>query len=395
MKTAAVILNYNDAQGTVDAVKRINGFFCFDSIVVVDNASSDNSAELIKLTVDSLNAAESFTDSDVIPNTAGSSHNGGSSENAAAGGETKNVRDHEIHSRNSRERIHFIRSGRNGGYGSGNNLGVRYAAEHCGAELAVIANPDAEFDEGLIKSMQLIFENEADAAAVGAVMTGQTGSTHNDGTFTYDEYVASGWKRRGTAGCVINCCPVLRRVFKRAINFSPEYYCSTYAEALRQSGRQRKAEKYISINKKTKRGTEEKKTGDCICSMTADQTHTDAVEVYAVHGSLLMVSVPKFIEAGGYDEHMFLYCEENTLAEKLYRRGYKSFLLKAGYKHAGSVSISGSGLKAAARQRIRNASERYYYRHYLGCGRAAMHAVRMVQAIVMAETYAAAFLHLI
>ena len=47
MKLATVILNYNDAQTTIGAVRRIDGFSCIDHIVIVDNASPDGSAARI------------------------------------------------------------------------------------------------------------------------------------------------------------------------------------------------------------------------------------------------------------------------------------------------------------------------------------------------------------
>ena len=395
MKTAAVILNYNDAQGTVDAVRRIDGFFCFDSIVVVDNASTDNSAVLIKEAVDKINAEHVSVSpsSDSTADETASDHRGGvSSANAAAGSN-----EHGKGTGKYENRIHFVASERNGGYGSGNNLGVRYAAEHCGAKLAVIANPDAEFDEELILAMQQVFEHYANAAVVGAVMLDAASGSRDSGEFSYDEYTASGWKRRGIAGCVINGCPLLRRVFKTRINYPQEYY-DVYRGVKIPSVKLRKCRKYIGIGSQVTEDAHaviEHGSNACAAEGDALREKTDAVEVYAVHGSLLMVSADKFIKLGGYDEHMFLYCEENTLAEKIYRRGLKSFLLKQGYKHAGSVSITGSGLKAAARQRIRNASERYYYEHYLGGGKAAMLAVNLMQSVVMLETYMAAMLHLI
>lgn len=305
MKTAAIILNYNDAKGTVDAVRRINGFSCFDDIVVVDNASTDDSAELIAAAVIVLNS------------TFDAQH----------------------------EHVHFIRSDRNGGYGYGNNLGVRYAAYTLGAELAVIANPDAVFNEQLIAAMQDVFTAHKDAATAGAVMH----AVSADDEFSYNELIASGWKRRSLLQHVLNAGPVSRRLFKTWINYSPDYY---------------------------------------------NKASADAVQVHAVHGSLLMVSVPKFLSAGGYDEHIFLYCEENVLAEKLYRSGFKSFLLKLPYQHEGSVSITGSGLKAVQRQRIRNTSELYFYGHYLGCSRIMSLPVRIFQAFVLMETCIAAMLHL-
>ena len=112
--------------------------------------------------------------------------------------------------------------------------------------------------------------------------------------------------------------------------------------------------------------------------------------MYAVHGSLLMVSAAVFCSLGGYDEGMFLYGEENVLAEKLLRAGFDSYLVNMGYKHAGSVSISGSGHTAVKRQRFRNESENYYYRKYLACSKLKLMLAKSVQNIVLAETKLAA-----
>ena len=40
MKIAIVLLNYNDAEATIDAMKRIEHFKAIDCIVVLDNASA-------------------------------------------------------------------------------------------------------------------------------------------------------------------------------------------------------------------------------------------------------------------------------------------------------------------------------------------------------------------
>jgi len=336
MKIAIVLLNYNDAEGTVDALKRIDGFSCFNDVIVVDNASSDNSAGQIEKAVE------------------------GSG-------------------------IHFIKAPKNGGYGYGNNIGVRYAYEKLHDELVVIANPDAEFDEALILAMERLFEHKENVGAVGAVMrshsekkqkhsryielgavrdskvpSAQGTMKEQDDHFSYDEYLVSGWKRRGFAGSLINSAPVLRRLFKHSINYPYEHYLGTKLET----------DKYGN----TESGL------------------LSACKVYAVHGSLLMVSAAAFCRLGGYDEGMFLYGEENVLAEKLCRAGFDSYLVNMGYEHAGSVSISGSGHTAVRRQRFRNESENYYYRNYLGCSKPELMLAKLVQKTVLAETKLAALL---
>lgn len=95
MKINCVVLNYNDADTVMSLLNRIRGFRCFENIVVVDNASTDNSWQRLKELQD--------------------------------------------------DKIAVIQSEKNGGYGYGNNLGVRYAIQKNEATHVVIVNPDVKF----------------------------------------------------------------------------------------------------------------------------------------------------------------------------------------------------------------------------------------------------------
>lgn len=91
-----------------------------------------------------------------------------------------------------------------------------------------------------------------------------------------------------------------------------------------------------------------------------------AVYVGAVHGSMLMVDTEKFLEAGGYDEGIFLYEEEQVLGRRMQNAGYRSvLLLNQHYDHEHSASISKSFSDAMKRQRLREESTLYYMKHYL------------------------------
>ena len=94
-----------------------------------------------------------------------------------------------------------------------------------------------------------------------------------------------------------------------------------------------------------------------------------AVYVDAVHGSMLMVDGKKFLEAGGYDEGIFLYQEETVLAKRLQNFSYRSvLLLDQKYRHEHSVSIKKSFKGQMDRQKLRNKSVLYYMKHYLKIG---------------------------
>jgi len=112
-------------------------------------------------------------------------------------------------------------------------------------------------------------------------------------------------------------------------------------------------------------------------------------EAGAVHGSLFLMKTEDFIKAGGFDEAMFLFCEEKTLGHRIAKTGKKIILTDAVYGHAGSGTIKKAGMGAVERQKARQKSERIFYRRYLHAGALRMTAVYIEQFIVLCETAAA------
>ena len=258
MKTNCVIVNYNDADTVINLVDRVHEYLCFDQIVVVDNASTDDSWQRLE-----------------------------------------RLRD---------DKVAVIRGEKNGGYGYGNNLGVRYAARINEATHVVIANPDVEFSENLILAMGRIFSHHPDAGVVSAVMEDM-------------EYggMGYGWPLRGFAGELLAMGPVSRRIFGRFLSYPGKYF-------------------------------EGKK----------------AAWVDVVHGSMLMVDTAAFLECGGYDENIFLYQEEAVLGWKMRTGGYRTaLLLTESYVHRHGVSVGKSLGEAMERQKLRHESVMYYMKHYL------------------------------
>lgn len=87
-----IVLNYNDFITTEKMVNKIKRYKVISKIIIVDNASSDNSFENL-LTLRS-------------------------------------------------EKIDVIQADKNDGYSSGNNFGIKYAEEQYSPEIIIIANPD-------------------------------------------------------------------------------------------------------------------------------------------------------------------------------------------------------------------------------------------------------------
>lgn len=118
---SCVILNYNDAKTTEKLVKQIVDYKIWHQIIVVDNASADDSLERLRILEKRYGA-----------------------------------------------KLKVLSADRNGGYGYGNNLGVRYAAAQGGATHVLIANPDVVFSEQSLKAMLAVFAHHP---KVGIVTT--------------------------------------------------------------------------------------------------------------------------------------------------------------------------------------------------------------------------------
>lgn len=278
IRTNCVVVNYNDADTTECLVKKIHDYQSLKQIVVVDNGSSDGSWERLKLLQD--------------------------------------------------EKVAVIHSERNGGYGYGNNLGVKYAMEINEATHVVIANPDVEFADQTVVRMANMFKNHPDVGIVSAVMEDM-----QYGGMGY------GWKLHGFFGELLAMGPVSRRVFGRFLNYPQGYF---------------KGKK--------------------------------AVYVDVVHGSMLMVDTAAFMECGGYDEKIFLYQEEAVLAWRMKTSGYRTVLLLTDrYIHHHGTSVGKSLKGQLKRQSLRHESLIYYLKNYLYINRAEETFARLWFQIILLE----------
>lgn len=308
MKVAAVILNYNDAEETIAAVRRIAAFACLDTVIVVDNASTDGSAERLKAWLSAEN------------------------RRLLSEEETEETDDAPEDEPEQFHRYMLVRAERNGGYGYGNNLGVQYAYENAGAELVLIANPDAAFSEKCAEAMIACFENDPTAAVVSVPVQGADGTP---------DWQGSAWPLHGFYAALLETGPLTRRLFRKRLRYPDAMFAGAVPLPVR---------------------------------------------VDAVHGALLMVDADRFMACGGYDEEMFLYNEENVLAWKMKENGSETLLLTdQSYCHKGSATISAS-YDAVERQKLRQRSEFYFYRKYLEISPLQSLLARCFQALVLLET---------
>lgn len=225
---SCVILNYNDSPTTIKLVEQIKNYSILNFIVVVDNCSTDDSWKVLQ--------------------------------------------------RLKSEKVHVIKSPKNGGYGYGNNVGLRYSAEVLGTNYSLIANPDVFFDEDCVTKFVRTLQEDSSVAVVSA-------------------------KQSNSPDCAWKNCSVLQYILTTSLFF----------------------EIWLKIR----------------CYSTNYFKGKIAVPVFAVPGSLLMVDLKKMLQYGMYDEDFFLYYEEPILAQKFANAGLKTILrLDCSYIHDHHVSIS-------------------------------------------------------
>lgn len=283
MNISCIILNYNDPETTISLVNSIVNYEILDSIVIVDNCSTDDSVSRLQ---------------------------------ALAGG-----------------KVHVISTEKNGGYGYGNNHGIRYAHGTLHASHVLIANPDVKVTEECIQAMKDSFLKISRLGVAAAVTRDGTG-----------EVTLSSWRLNGLLGDLLDTGLITRRIFAPWLNDRPE--------------------------------------------LKADSEKDRYVYVDAVLGSLFMADMNALMECGLYDEEVFLYYEEKILGFQLKKKGYATILLlNQSYIHLHSVSINKNVKSILKKQAILHKSKLHYYKNYLGINRFQECLVRAFLAFLMAEIW--------
>lgn len=253
MKMACIVLNYNDAEMTCKAVEVARVTNENECIIVVDNCSRDQDY------------------------------------NKLIGIQDK----HTL----------LLRSNKNGGYGSGNNLGLRKAIE-MGMTHAVIANPDVSYSAACIAEMKKVFLDKKDCGVVAPKLDYR-------GNLCFS-------KLPNAKEILLESSSLYLKLFGRATAYPKEYYAQK-----------------------------------------------DIVECEVVVGAMLAVDLQKMKDCF-YDERFFLYGEEWVLGYKMREHGYKTYgLLNVGYSHMLSHTIDQEYSGFSKRRKLSNNSKKLYLKYYL------------------------------
>jgi N-acetylglucosaminyl-diphospho-decaprenol L-rhamnosyltransferase len=229
---SVVTVNYNDPETVEKYVNSILYYSSVDNIIVVDNASTNNS--FVRL-------YDEFKDT---------------------------------------SKVSVIQSGHNGGYGFGNNVGVKYALEHFNSDYILISNSDVKYKDSTISNLATFMNQNPELAVISPRMLD--------------------------------------------INKKPVPNCAWKIPDKKQ------AIKVVMVGVRRDTGL-----------LYDFDKQSPLKYVDCVAGSLLLVRSKAFQEIGGYDENIFLFCEETVLGIRMKKFGWKSAIAQQEYFiHAHSVSIN-------------------------------------------------------
>lgn len=276
-----IVLNYNSADLVIDFIKKIYSYKSIEHIVVVDNESTDNSYTKLKKMED--------------------------------------------------RKIYVISSGKNKGYGYGNNVGYRFAREKFHSKYVIISNPDISFKENTITSLYKVLSRNQRLLIAAPVMVNK-----------YKEKQANtAWKLLSPFKYVLNEGAIIRRVFKL------DQYKTPFSSSENNL-------KYV----------------DCLA------------------GSFLMLKSDPMFEKGIYDERMFLYCEETYLGLKMRKANYKSVLLLNDYFiHLHGQTINKVYSFKSRQDKMIFHNELYLLKKYMNASKMMLAFARIFFSLCLCERY--------
>lgn len=273
-----VVLNYNDSDTTIKFVQQIINYSIIDKIIVVDNASNDNSySKLLPL---------------------------------------------------SCAKVDILETQKNGGYGYGNNFGIKYAVQKYHATQIIVSNPDVEVSENTILHCKEVIEKRR-CALVAPMMK------NHDQTVNYQ--------------CV----------WKVPTRNQYRLFSTYFLGKITQS---------FYYNENELKSTSVEKLVGCVA------------------GSFFMVNANKMLDYGMFDENIFLFCEETVLGLKLKKENQEVVVLLNDYFiHHHSVSINKSITSIVKQRKITWKSRLYVLENYYSSNRVDLLIDRIVSKLELME----------
>ncbi len=245
MKFAAIVLNYRTPDMTIDAVDAtIKALLDVDfswSITVVDNDSGDGSEEKLRAACTQRQQAQ-------MPGW---------------------------------DSVEILQSGHNGGFGAGNNVGIRHVMmRYEDLEYIYILNSDAFPEKDALQHLVDFLDKNTSYGVVGSYIFGEDGAPHIS-TFRFPNVL-------GELEGAIKLGPITRLLKKYVVPII---------------------------------------------------SHDQSRDVDWLAGASMLMRVDMIHQVGLFDEAFFLYFEETDLLLRAQQQGWKTrYLLESKVKHIGSVS---------------------------------------------------------
>ena len=178
------------------------------------------------------------------------------------------------------DKVDVIKTSTNGGYSSGNNIGAFHLIFEYSVDVIFIANPDVCFSEYFVEAIASLIINKKATAASGKML-------NLDGSCGFKRKKINGFKED-----LLDCLVILQNRF----------------------------------------------------GMYRDENiyeNSGIVEVEYLPGSLFAIDSSAFKCVNGFDENVFLYCEERILGKKLLDKKMKMIMdYDTSFLHAHSVTIN-------------------------------------------------------
>ena len=254
-----LILNYNSYKDTISFVHHISGKeknLQLLPILIVDNCSSDHSFEIL---------LQEFQDN---------------------------------------QSVDVIQTEKNGGYGYGNNWGIKHLQNTYNTEFIIISNPDVKADVAIIPEMLKAFQVDKKIATVSVQMVNSNNKPQ-----------LSAWTLPNLFDDIILSVGLLKAIFGHPVEYL----------------------------------------------LTLKPRYVDVLQ-----GAFFMIKSKAMDEIDGYDAKIFLYGEERILGFKLKGIGYKQYFLPhLSFIHHVGKTINKICPGRLYKFRILQKSRRHYHKKYL------------------------------
>jgi GT2 family glycosyltransferase len=258
-----LILNYKSHKDTISFVRHIlsqEDVLSLLPILIVDNFSSDHSFEILQ---------QEFRDN---------------------------------------QKIEVIQTQKNGGYGYGNNWGIKHLKNTYNPEFIIISNPDITADVTIIPEMLKAFLVDKKIATVSVQMMN-----------SQNKHQLSAWTLPNLFDDIILSVGLIKAFLKNPVEY-PKTIVPHFVDVLQ--------------------------------------------------GAFFMIKSKAMEEIGGYDENLFLYGEERILGFKLKEKGYKQYFLPhLSFIHHVGKTINKVFPSKLSKFKILQKSRRHYQKEYLNQNR--------------------------